>query len=422
MSPCDLRAQAAMILADRDDLLVELRAVHPTLRPTQVRQDFFDPGRLDDLERRAELLGGPTNVWIGAAPRTGRRGDREHVAPSRDVWADCDTSQSCEALRAFPPQPSLIVRTSTLDGERLQPWWWVRQELAPDELEHVLRRIAARSVRHERLRRPARAARDPDAQPQALGARTDRGDLRDRRGPRARGAARRAPRPHEQGHGPRAMADARGRARGRRRPLPGRARADRAAVRPRRTRARAAGDGRGVPRARLRARPAHPIELEPITELVHDFRRADLAAYEAFKARWPMTKTGRQLEPLPDYGADLAQWRDWLTDALKPAFGRVEDFVRHGRQRIDRCEIVILHAGDLLRFDLDEQRLVATPGTQRQSFASATDGLLRLPALTKAEQEDVWTALVTLATVTANQDADDEARDWIEQAEERRPR
>jgi hypothetical protein len=129
-------------------------------------------------------------------------------------------------------------------------------------------------------------------------------------------------------------------------------------------------------------------------------------------------KTERQLEPLPDYDAELSQWRDWLTTALRPAFGRVENFIRHGRQRVDRCELVILGvAGETLLFDVEEQRLLSTPGTQRQTLVSATDGLLRPPALTKAEQEDIWTALVTLATVTACQDAGDEASDWLAQAE-----
>ena len=54
-------------------------------------------------------------------------------------------------------------------------------------------------------------------------------------------------------------------------------------------------------------------------------------------------KAERQLDPLPDYGATLREWRDWLTEALRPAAGfRFEDFLRHGRRRGDTADLVLL--------------------------------------------------------------------------------
>jgi hypothetical protein len=127
----------------------------------------------------------------------------------------------------------------------------------------------------------------------------------------------------------------------------------------------------------------------------------------------------RRLKKLPRPDEPLSAVRDWLTKALAPAAGfRVEDFLRHGRQRTDGCELVLLGPGGQRRyFEVGEQRLLSTAGTVRATVVAATDALCRPGSLTKAEQEDIWVALVTLATVTANQDLKDEARDWLEQAE-----
>jgi hypothetical protein len=143
MTAATLSTQAAMILGERTDALVELRAVHPTLTPRQVRRDWFALDELDRLERTAATLGRSFNVWIGAAPRRRRGGEREDVAPSVTSWADCDTSTACAALRTFRPRPTLVVRTSALEGERLQAWWWLDRPIGIDELEAVNRRIAA---------------------------------------------------------------------------------------------------------------------------------------------------------------------------------------------------------------------------------------------------------------------------------------
>ena len=128
------------------------------------------------------------------------------------------------------------------------------------------------------------------------------------------------------------------------------------------------------------------------------------------------TKAERRLQPLPDYGQAVASWRNWLNEALAPARGhKVCAFLRHGRQRTDTCTLVLLGPdGKHLDFEIAEQRFLATPGTLRATLVAATDGLVRPGSLTKGEQEDVWIALVTLATVTAHQSTSDEARDWLE--------
>ena len=130
-----------------------------------------------------------------------------------------------------------------------------------------------------------------------------------------------------------------------------------------------------------------------------------------------MAESKRQLAALPDYGADLGAWRDWLTAAIRPAFGRVEDFIRHGRQRIDGCAVVVVEGTERVEFKIAEQRDLLA-GNLRATLASVSDGALRVPALSRTEQEDIWIALVTLATVTAEQSTEEETRDWLEQAED----
>lgn len=143
MTAASLAVQAAMILGGRADALVELRAVHPTLTPKQVRRGWFGPDELDRLEHTAATLGQSYNVWIGAARRRRRGGERDDVAPSVTAWADCDSDEACAALRAFRPQPTLVARTSTLEGERLQAWWRLTTALGIDDLEATNRRLAA---------------------------------------------------------------------------------------------------------------------------------------------------------------------------------------------------------------------------------------------------------------------------------------
>jgi hypothetical protein len=134
--------QAALILGGADDALVELRAIHPRLKDHK-RRDWFGLRDLDRLPRRAAMLTQSYNVWLSAAPRRDRGGTADDVAYAACLWADCDTAVAVAALRAFRPVPTLVVRSSTLDGERLQAWWGLTERLASDEIEAPLRRLAA---------------------------------------------------------------------------------------------------------------------------------------------------------------------------------------------------------------------------------------------------------------------------------------
>jgi len=132
-----------------------------------------------------------------------------------------------------------------------------------------------------------------------------------------------------------------------------------------------------------------------------------------------MTAT-RELDWLPDHGEPPETWRYWLTKALKPASGwRIEKFLRHGRQRTDSCELVVVGPrGERRVFEIPEQKLLSTSASLRSTVVGVTDGLVRPDRMTQAELEDIWIALVQLATVTANQSKKDETREWLEQTVE----
>src|SRR5688500_16529081 len=53
--------------------------------------------------------GASTDLYIGAAPRCRRGGTREDIERTHALWADIDTDEGREALRAFRPRPSMVV-------------------------------------------------------------------------------------------------------------------------------------------------------------------------------------------------------------------------------------------------------------------------------------------------------------------------
>src|SRR4051794_28889027 len=136
-----LREQAALVLDNDEHARVELRAVHPRLGT--VRQSWYTLGQLAELEEYAKILAVSYDVWLGAAPRSRRGGAREDVAWSVMAWADCDTDDANAALDRFPVSPTLVVRTSRLDGEHRQAWWKLDRRLGPDQLEATVRRLRA---------------------------------------------------------------------------------------------------------------------------------------------------------------------------------------------------------------------------------------------------------------------------------------
>jgi hypothetical protein len=125
--------------------------------------------------------------------------------------------------------------------------------------------------------------------------------------------------------------------------------------------------------------------------------------------------TRRILSGLPGHGATLGEVRDWLTAALGPPPGyAVAEFTRAGRQRGDPCRLTLeAPGGGRVSFRWNEQRELASASSLRASLYSQCDGLLRMASLSKAELEDVWAALCSLALVLTEQDERDEMAEWL---------
>ena len=119
---------------------------------------------------------------------------------------------------------------------------------------------------------------------------------------------------------------------------------------------------------------------------------------------------------LPERDAPLSHLREWLTRAFSPPTGyTLDEFERHGRRLSDPAYVQLrTPAGGSVRYRFPEQRALAKPTNLRSSVVSITDGLCRMGNLTAAECADVWTALVTVAHVAAEQDEVEEFREWLD--------
>jgi hypothetical protein len=78
------------------------------------------------------------HVYIGAAPRVREGGTADDVERVWCLWADLDSPESVDALRAFRPLPSLVVQTRP---GRLQAWWPLRQPIPPHWAKRANQRL-----------------------------------------------------------------------------------------------------------------------------------------------------------------------------------------------------------------------------------------------------------------------------------------
>src|SRR5690242_1029666 len=49
-----------------------------------------------------------TDVYVGCAPRTARRGTKDSVGKVWTLWAECDGELAARRLQAFRPRPALV--------------------------------------------------------------------------------------------------------------------------------------------------------------------------------------------------------------------------------------------------------------------------------------------------------------------------
>jgi hypothetical protein len=103
-------------------------------------QVFDRPDRLRGLATRAIMLGRRTDVYVGCAPRTRRRGGRDAIDRASVLWADCDGEHAVAALAQFEPQPAIMIASGT--GRNCHAYWPLTKPLGRDAVEHANRRLA----------------------------------------------------------------------------------------------------------------------------------------------------------------------------------------------------------------------------------------------------------------------------------------
>lgn len=91
---------------------------------TQYEERLVPVNELDDGIDRILEVGNACDIYVGAAPRSGRELDVERVWC---LWVDVDDNDALERLRKFVPQPAIAIQTSTED--HVQAIWPLRDPL-----------------------------------------------------------------------------------------------------------------------------------------------------------------------------------------------------------------------------------------------------------------------------------------------------
>ncbi len=147
---------AAVLGNEPEGALVELRHRR---RGEPMRREFIAADQPLLAVRRARYLALTADVWLGAAPRRRRHGGVDAIERAWVLWTDVDGQAGVEALRAFRPAPSIVVRTGT--GPNCHAWWGLREPLRPDHAQRANRRLAYRLGGDQRATDAARILRVP---------------------------------------------------------------------------------------------------------------------------------------------------------------------------------------------------------------------------------------------------------------------
>ena len=104
-------------------------------------QEFVPVARSRTLASRALGTGRYTDVYVGCAPRLGRRGGRDGVQEAWVAWADLDRPGADVALERFALPPSAVVASGS--GENRHAYFSLAEAVGPGEVELLNRRLAA---------------------------------------------------------------------------------------------------------------------------------------------------------------------------------------------------------------------------------------------------------------------------------------
>lgn len=134
--PQALRLQLAMIAGNEPaSSFLEIRPLDPP-----GRQWFVPVREIDEAATLIPRLAQVHNVFVGACPRVRRAGTADAVERAWCLWADCDSSEAVDRLRAFRPLPSIVIRSGT--GGNVHAWWPLRCPVSPAHAVRANRRLA----------------------------------------------------------------------------------------------------------------------------------------------------------------------------------------------------------------------------------------------------------------------------------------
>jgi len=117
---------------------------------------------LREVERAAASLvnrGKLSDTYLGAAPRSHRKGGIEAIERVWCVWTDCDSPESLARLASFRPLPSLVIRSGS-DGHA-HAYWPLRSPVPPKWAKRANQRLALRLGADRNATDAARIMRPP---------------------------------------------------------------------------------------------------------------------------------------------------------------------------------------------------------------------------------------------------------------------
>lgn len=91
--------------------------------------------------------------------RTDRKGGKAHIRHSWLLYVDADNAEAAARVRAFAPQPTLIVQSGT--GKNVHAYWALTAPLSPAWFERANRRLSAHLGADVKVTDAARILRPP---------------------------------------------------------------------------------------------------------------------------------------------------------------------------------------------------------------------------------------------------------------------
>jgi hypothetical protein len=119
------------------DSFVEMRS---RLRDTGMVAQFFARAETDRLARAVADRASVTDVYIGCAPRSCRRGDKQAIREVWTLWVECDGAKSAAAAQRVDPAPALVIASGS--GANVHAYWPLCAPIGPREAEVANLRLA----------------------------------------------------------------------------------------------------------------------------------------------------------------------------------------------------------------------------------------------------------------------------------------